>query len=93
MIWDNEKMATANNKKYYHGGSHADYSLQVGFEVRDINLRYNIHGDKDLARKEISELQNRLRTELDADLDDINTKLTTRQKLINIDFKMVSSQN
>ena len=29
---------------------------------------------KDLARKEISELQNRLRTELDADLDDINTK-------------------
>ena len=74
MIWDNEKMATANNKKYYHGGSHADYSLQVGFEVRDINLRYNIHGDKDLARKEISELQNRLRTELDADLDDINTK-------------------
>ena len=52
----------------------AGYSLQVGFEVRDINLRYNIHGDKDLARKEISELQNRLRTELDADLDDINTK-------------------
>ena len=52
----------------------ADYSLQVGFEVRDINLRYNIYGDKDLARKEISELQNRLRTELDADLDDINTK-------------------
>ena len=81
MIWDNEKMATAlgistktMNKKYYHRGSHADYSLQVGFEVRDINLRYNIHGDKDLARKEISELQNRLRTELDADLDDINTK-------------------
>ena len=65
---------TANNKKYYHGGSHADYSLQVGFEIRDINLRYNIHGDKDLARKEISELQNRLRTELDADLDDINIK-------------------
>lgn len=29
---------------------------------------------KDLARKEISELQNRLRTELDTDLDDINTK-------------------
>ena len=29
---------------------------------------------KDLARKEISELQNRLRTELDVDLDDINTK-------------------
>ena len=74
MIWDNEKMATANNKKYYHRGSHADYSLQVGFEVRDIKLRYNIYGDKDLARKEISELQNRLRTELEADLDDINTK-------------------
>ena len=45
MMWDNEKMATANNKKYYHRGSHADYSLQVGFEVRDIKLRYNIHGD------------------------------------------------
>ena len=74
IMWDNEKMATANNKKYYHRGSHADYSLQVGFEVRDIKLRYNIHGDKDLARKEISELQNRLRTELDTDLDDINTK-------------------
>lgn len=55
-------------------GIQEDYSLQVGFEVRDIKLRYNIYGDKDLARKEISELQNRLRTELDADLDDINTK-------------------
>lgn len=66
LMWNSEARATTNGKAFYHNSNHPDYSLKVGYEVRDIKMSYKIHGDPDIARKEISQLQENLRTELDA---------------------------
>lgn len=66
LMWNSEARATTNGKAFYHSSNHPDYSLKVGYEVRDIKMSYRIHGDPDIARKEISQLQEKLRTELNA---------------------------
>ena len=70
-MWNNEKDATLNGKAFYHSGPHPDYSLKVAFEVRDIKMRYRVHGNVAIALQEISTLQQRLRIELDA--NSVNT--------------------
>ena len=64
LMHDNEADGKKNGRALYHNGSHANYNEKVNSELQKIKERYDEHGNKKRAKKEIQDLQKRLKRNL-----------------------------